>query len=351
MPSLPTVFKKLQVTRFSRLLIITSRDATCRFLAHRLSEQDKGAAKKFSAAVEADRIVSQHPKLPRKQISTQAATEVTEADTQAHFHHAQSLQRENDLMLQENKADDQWTVATTKLPENIFAFGMKAVTDTLPHNSNLCLWKKIQSNHCPICVNDRVHHCQTQLHILNSCHTALKQGRYNVRHDKVLSILFQHLQTNLPPTFCVSADLGDTEYRIPHYLLTDLRPDIIVWNEHQMHLFELTICWETNFQDAATRKEAKYLHLIEAVREKGIAGHLHTIQVGSRGFLDVRSLCRLFLQLHKYQQNCKISGTRATHASSAMWLIHYLGPKKHNKFLIMTLTNTTQCNTLYYTVS
>ena len=105
-------------------------------------------------------IVSQHPELSRKQISKYAATEVTEADTQAHLHHAQSLLREKDLMQQENKADDQWTVATTKLPENMFAFGMKAITDTLAHNSNLCLWKKIQSDRCPICFSDSVQHCQ-----------------------------------------------------------------------------------------------------------------------------------------------------------------------------------------------
>ena len=79
-------------------------------------------------AVEASQIVSQHPELSRRQIYKNAATEVTEADTQAHLQHAQNLQREKDLMQQENKADDQWTVATTKLPENIIAFGMKIIT-------------------------------------------------------------------------------------------------------------------------------------------------------------------------------------------------------------------------------
>ena len=117
MPSSPTVSKKLQVTRYTGLL--TSRDTYCRFLAQRQSDHDKGTAMKFLAAVEANQIVSQHPELSRKQISKYTATEVTEADTQAHLHHAQSLQREMDLMQQENKADDQWTVATTKLPENI----------------------------------------------------------------------------------------------------------------------------------------------------------------------------------------------------------------------------------------
>ena len=92
MPSLPTVFKKLQITRHTGLL--TSRDTCCRFLAQRQSDHDKGMTKKLLAAVEANQIVSQHPELSRKQISKHAATEVTEADTQAHMHHAQSLLRE-----------------------------------------------------------------------------------------------------------------------------------------------------------------------------------------------------------------------------------------------------------------
>ena len=170
------------------------------------------------------------------------------------------------LSMRENKADDQWTVATTKLLENIFAYGMKAITDTLPRNSNLCLWKKIQSDHCLICSSDSIQHHQTQLHVLNNCPTALKQGRYNVRHNKVLLTLFHHLQANVLSLFCVTADLDGTDYRIPQYLLIDLRPNIIVWNDHQIHIFELTVCWEGNFQDIAIRKEAKYLHLLEVVR-------------------------------------------------------------------------------------
>ena len=68
---------------------------------------------------------------------------------------------------------------------------------------------------CSICSSDSVQRYQTQLHILNNCPTALKQGRYNVRHDKVLLTLFHHLRTNVPPSFCVTADLDGTDYRIP----------------------------------------------------------------------------------------------------------------------------------------
>ena len=70
---------------------------------------------------------------------------------------------------------------------------------------------------CPICSSDSVQHCQTQLHVLNNCPTALKQGRYNVRHDKVLFIVLHQLQANVPPSFHVTADLDGTDYRISQY--------------------------------------------------------------------------------------------------------------------------------------
>ena len=144
-------------------------------------------------------------------------------------------------MVQENKTDYQWTAALWPKRTSLL-LAWKQSQKTLPHNSNLLLWKKIQSGHCPICSTDSVQHRQTQLYILNNCHTALKQGHYNVRHDKVLSILFQHLQKNISSSLSVTADLGDREYCTLQYMLTDLRPDIIVWNEQQIHLFILTMC-------------------------------------------------------------------------------------------------------------
>ena len=125
------------------------------------SDHDKGTAKKLLAAVEANQIASQHPELSRKQISQHAATEVTEADTQAHLHHAQSLLREKDLMQQENKADDQWTVATTKLPENMFAFGMEAITDTFHTIATFALGRKskvIAARYVPVTASNIVRH-------------------------------------------------------------------------------------------------------------------------------------------------------------------------------------------------
>ena len=75
-------------------------------------------------------------------------------------------------------------------------------------------------------------HRQTQLHILNNSHTVLKQERYNVRQKQgPIRLIFQHLQKNTPSSLSITADLGDSEYCIPQYMLTNLRPNIFVWNE------------------------------------------------------------------------------------------------------------------------
>jgi hypothetical protein len=49
---------------------------------------------------------------------------------------------------------------------------------------------------------------------------------------------------------------------------TDLRPDIVWWDSssRSVCLEELTVCFETNFDDAADRKTAKYTDLVQQAR-------------------------------------------------------------------------------------
>ena len=94
------------------------------------------------------------------------------------------------------------------------------------------------------------------------CQAAIQHDRYNTRHDRVLEILFKHLQQHLPGTKVV-AELAEQPYTQPADLLTDLRPDLVVHSPGQLHLLQLTVCWEANFSSAQLRKEGKYLHLLE----------------------------------------------------------------------------------------
>ena len=113
-----------------------------------------------------------------------------------------------------------------------------------------------------------------QLHVLNNCPTTLKQGRYNVRRDNVLLILFQHLQAKVPPSFCVTADLDGLKRS----------SDTPFWANCLLGRKFLECCDQKGGKVSTHRSSDK----------KGITGSLHNIQIGSRGFLDIQSLDYLF---------------------------------------------------------
>lgn len=155
----------------------------------------------------------------------------------------------------------------------------------------MCLWKKKSTPLCPLCGEH-----QTLLHVLNACKTALHLRRYNERHDRILSELHTTIKQNLPPSTSITSDLED--YRFPHHIVsTDLRPDIVCWDELQkiMWLVELTIPYETGFQAAANRKQEKYLDLQESVERAGYKSHIITIEVGSRGLVNPTGFEKLAL--------------------------------------------------------
>ena len=91
-----------------------------------------------------------------------------------------------------------------------------------------------------------------------------------------------HLST---PNTSITADLGDN-YSFPtHIVPTDLRPDIVWWNdaEKTVVLVELTIPFDTLMDSAHERKQAKYDHLLTAAKQKGFHASLITLEIGARG--------------------------------------------------------------------
>ena len=64
----------------------------------------------------------------------------------------------------------------------------------------------------------------------------------------------------LPPTSAWTADICDNYCFPTHITPTDLRPDLVWWDDSQktLCLAELTVCYDTNFAEAARRKSSKY---------------------------------------------------------------------------------------------
>ena len=98
------------------------------------------------------------------------------------------------------------------------------------------------------------------------------------------------MKKKLLPTSNFTADL-DTTYCFPlHIAATDLCPDM-VWlddSEKQLWLAQLTVCFETSFEEARERKEAKYNELVAAIEQAGYNTTLITLEVGSRGATSPR---------------------------------------------------------------
>ena len=115
-------------------------------------------------------------------------------------------------------------------------FSLNAAVDMLPRNSNLHLWHKKQDSACPLCSQN-----QSLLHVLNNCAVARDLRRYNHRHDAILQ---EVVEPKLSSSTTLTVDIGDSYHFPLHIIPTDLRPDMVWWNE-------VTVCFESNFDNAS----------------------------------------------------------------------------------------------------
>ena len=151
------------------------------------------------------------------------------------------------------------------------AFAYNAAIDTLPTNANLALWYKGQvSAQCKLCGLPT----QTLKHVLNKCEEALRQRRFDSRHDSVLSVIY-NLIVNYIPVSHFLADLPGQSYCFPvHIAATNEQPDIVICNNSQCTLVELTVPFEDNFTDAERRKKDRYEDLLHLCTINGYRAEL-----------------------------------------------------------------------------
>ena len=102
------------------------------------------------------------------------------------------------VITQWNEIAEQMTTSTYKfarkalaeqMTTNTYKFARKALIFSLPINTNLKRWNKINNDKCLFC-NGR----QTQLHVLNNCVTAVNDGRYTWRHDSILYTIMYYVK-------------------------------------------------------------------------------------------------------------------------------------------------------------
>ena len=158
-------------------------------------------------------------------------------------------------------------------------------------------------------MNSRCHICgnhETLFHILNNCKTALTQGRYNYRHDSVVSYLVNVCQilNNVDKVIEVYADIkGHTVNggTIPQdIVVTSSRPDIVLVDRgnEEVILAELTCPFEPYIDNAHDRKSEKYSSLQSDIEANGLKCRLICFEVGSRGLITKDNKNRLSEILH-----------------------------------------------------
>ena len=86
-----------------------------------------------------------------------------------------------------------------KTADTPLSFFLRAISDTLPSNTNLTLWKLSEDPTCQLCKDQPAY----LRHVLSACKTALSEGRYTWRHNQVLKVLANDIEEAIklrPPT-------------------------------------------------------------------------------------------------------------------------------------------------------
>ena len=180
-------------------------------------------------------------------------------------------------------ADRHWQCALLGLPDKLLSFALSAVTNSLPTNSNLALWRKLGSAKCPHC--DKL---QTLGHILNGCNPSLLQGRYTFRHDLVLGFLV-HSIVSARPELAVYFALDYLEpsrrYTFPLPVPTNRRPDIVVSSPDgsTIWLVELTVPLPHRISVSNAIKSERYEELAAQVSALGRSVQITPLEVSSFG--------------------------------------------------------------------
>jgi len=141
---------------------------------------------------------------------------------------------------------------------------------------------------------------------------------YNTTYEAVLGVIANAVKSHITPTPSLTVDIGDS-YTFSFH--TDLRPDIVWWDERFLTLVELTICFENNFVEAARRKSAKHMDLVQQAQIQHYKTVLITLQVGSHGIPDLPGFEALTKTLNMPSREVITGVARGGVKASHLWII------------------------------
>ena len=159
------------------------------------------------------------------------------------------------------------------------------------------------------------------LHSVPSAKQRPEQGRYDYRHDSILSYLYSIMRkTKEQGQVEVYCDLEGSRVNgvtiPPDILVTASKPDLVIVDRSSQHtkvnLVELTVPWDSGAEGARLRKELRYDSLVEEIKENGFQCSHTTLEIGARGLITQRNkstitwLCSLGKErkIRKVISNC-----------------------------------------------
>ena len=184
LPALTSLYKHLQVSRQCQLLI--SPGCNVRLVAKRnLWAWWERNSNQLSQLVHNAIWWKTLQSRSRRALSAAAKRKVTEEDDIERRSQLRKLEKKGQIIASVDRDEAKaWANTIQSFPSQLMGFTLNAAMHTLPHNANLHLWGKKDTDASPHC-GER----QTLIHVLNCCRVARELHRYDNRHNGVLGIL------------------------------------------------------------------------------------------------------------------------------------------------------------------
>ena len=145
----------------------------------------------------------------------------------------------------------------------------------------------MEKSDCGLCNTNK----QTQLHILNNCSEAVRNGRYTSRHGSILFTICHYLPALENIGFELFADLVGCKN--PEILFNGPRSDIVVKNGNKLTVIELSCCYQTDFLKTLSYKIERYSKLQDLYVDNNFRVTKLYVEVSSLGVLP-----RIYPRIH-----------------------------------------------------
>ena len=175
-----------------------------------------------------------------------------------------------------------WTKVHYNMLRKIFIFIVKYMNNTVASKKNLCKWSLSNTSAFSFCFQ-----FETLQHVVSSCNSHLKDGRYTWHHNSVLLHIAKTLSSAVHSSLCTGLPIFPSQSLITGY---SLRPDLVlVLNNTSAYVLELPVGFENSIKIDSECKAAKYHNLIANLQSSFSTVKFVDLSMSSLGILRTSS--------------------------------------------------------------